>query len=460
VRYNYGYDAAWNVTSFTNALGADSFSMDGRNQITSDGVYGIGYYYDANGDLIESYNSGYHYDAECRLVSVVSGDGDTFEYPPVQSDVRTDFVYDGLGRLRKQIYYGAVECDEFEGYCWQVAGETHYIYDGMRVIQERNVNDVPTVSYTRGNDLSGTMEGAGGIGGLLARSYAYQSGSGAFASHHYYFADGNGNISYLETTSQSLGALYSYDPFGNQEYGIGVMANANKYRFSSKEIVAENSYEFPIYYFGYRFYAPSLQRWLNRDPLEEPGFEAFLGGGFFPGSAGQNLYAFVRDNPISRADALGLCDIKIRCGSVKRAGVTLGVHCGVVAPNGVEYGLGGGDQSSGSSGTAHPYPSGPNPSPGPVNPPAGDKDYPVSCPCKSCDDVQNSIQDYHDNVTPPSYRATGPNSDTYAHNMLDAAGCGVNPIPREPLNIFRGPGTPPIILPLPPTTTPPGTVAW
>ena len=36
----------------------------------------------------------------------------------------------------------------------------YYIYDGKRVIQERGTNNSPTVSYTRGNDLSGTLAGA------------------------------------------------------------------------------------------------------------------------------------------------------------------------------------------------------------------------------------------------------------------------------------------------------------
>jgi hypothetical protein len=45
---------------------------------------------------------------------------------------------------------------------WVLASETRYVYDGMRVIQERTSNGVPTVAYTRGPDLSGTLEGAGG----------------------------------------------------------------------------------------------------------------------------------------------------------------------------------------------------------------------------------------------------------------------------------------------------------
>jgi RHS repeat-associated protein len=43
---------------------------------------------------------------------------------------------------------------------------------------------------------------------------------------------------------------------------------------------------------GFRYYNPSLQRWVNRDPIEERG--------------GPNLYCFVRNGPISQTDALGL----------------------------------------------------------------------------------------------------------------------------------------------------------
>ena len=45
-----------------------------------------------------------------------------------------------------------------------------YVYDGNVVVQERNFNNLPQIMYTRGNDLSGTLQGAGGVGGLLART--------------------------------------------------------------------------------------------------------------------------------------------------------------------------------------------------------------------------------------------------------------------------------------------------
>src|SRR5207244_13321334 len=103
----------------------------------------------------------------------------------------------------------------------------------MRVIQERGGNN-PTVGYTRGIDLSGRLEGAGGIGGLLARSHGYSGGN--FSTHSYYHADGNGNITYLLNSSQSKVAEYRYDPFGNLISSSGTLATANVYRFSSKEL--------------------------------------------------------------------------------------------------------------------------------------------------------------------------------------------------------------------------------
>jgi RHS repeat-associated protein len=54
------------------------------------------------------------------------------------------------------------------------------------------------------------------------------------------------------------------------------------------------------------FQDPSLGRWLNRDPLGEPGFEILRGGqADLPGD-GLNLYSFVQNDPIDRTDYLGL----------------------------------------------------------------------------------------------------------------------------------------------------------
>jgi RHS repeat-associated protein len=170
----------------------------------------------------------------------------------------TNFIssyYDGLGRLRRKLDY------TWSGSAWVFQQETRYIYHGRRVIQERNGTDVPQVAYTLGWDVSGSFQGAGGIGGLLARSHGCSAG--AWSTHHAYHADGVGNITAMVGTGQTLSANYEYDPFANLVSSSGGMAGANLYRFSSKEFVSQPGQ----YYYGFRFYPPHFQRWINQDPL-------------------------------------------------------------------------------------------------------------------------------------------------------------------------------------------------
>ncbi len=247
----YAYDAAWNISYTTNngILGTDY--VDIKNELTNANSYLRAY--DANGNCVT--NNGYisyTYDAENRL-SLISD--------VVYRSYQSGFVYDGMGRLRTRNEF------TWNGSKWVVGSTVNYLYDGKRVIQERDGSNNPNVSYTRGTDLSGTMEGAGGIGGLLGRSSGYSAGN--WTTNHYYHADGNGNIMYLVDSSQGMAATYRYDPFGNSFGSSGPLASANVYQFSSKELHRLSG----MYYFLYRFYDPSVRRWLNRDPLGEPGFE-------------------------------------------------------------------------------------------------------------------------------------------------------------------------------------------
>jgi RHS repeat-associated protein len=287
----YAYDAAWNLNWLTNNGSASAFQVDVKNQLTSapDGTCT----YDTNGNLLTSGGSRYQYsyDAQNRLVTWQDNGAGLRGIPH-----QTDFVYDGLGRLRIRYEYQQQSQQQSGpqgplgpgggGTTWTLISKTLYIYDGNRVIQERDINNNPTVSYTRGMDLSGTLEGAGGIGGLLARSDGYSAGN--WTDHNYYHADGNGNITYLVNGSQTLAASYRYDPFGNTISSSGSYAVANVYRFSSKECHVNSG----MYYYLYRFYDPNLQRWINRDPIVENG--------------GINLYEFCGNSPLLYEDALGL----------------------------------------------------------------------------------------------------------------------------------------------------------
>ncbi len=70
-------------------------------------------------------------------------------------------------------------------------------------LKRRHTGPTPRVTYTRGRDLSGSLAGAGGIGGLLARSHGYSGGN--WTSHNFYHADGNGNVTALVNSSRTGG---------------------------------------------------------------------------------------------------------------------------------------------------------------------------------------------------------------------------------------------------------------
>jgi RHS repeat-associated protein len=165
-----------------------------------------------------------------------------------------------------------------------------YVYDGWLLVSEGRARSPsePGVTnyYTWGPDLSGTLQGAGGIGGLLSVTII----SNGTASTYYPLADGNGNITdYLDTNGVVV-AHREYDPFGRTVLATGPMVNEFHFWFSSKYLDSETG----LYYYGFRFYSPELGRWPSRDPMEEIG--------------GFNLYLHCQNDAINRVDALGLLD--------------------------------------------------------------------------------------------------------------------------------------------------------
>jgi RHS repeat-associated protein len=148
-------------------------------------------------------------------------------------------------------------------------------------------------SYTWGLDLSGSLEGAGTIGGLLAVETA---GGDDYA----YTYDANGNVGQLVDlsapgngwSSTRTYAHYEYDPYGNVVASGGASPASNPWRFSTKYWDA-GSGDTGFGYWGYRYYRADLGRWLNRDPMEEDG--------------GINLYSYAANRPVGSYDYLGLC---------------------------------------------------------------------------------------------------------------------------------------------------------
>jgi RHS repeat-associated protein len=152
-----------------------------------------------------------------------------------------------------------------------------------------------------GQDLSGTMQGAGGVGGLLAVRHGGQT--------YVPLMDGNGNVMGL----QGLGgakdgqtvARYDYDAFGNRITNTApeLGEEVNPFGFSTKFTDEETG----LVYYGYRYYSAELGRWLSRDPIGERG--------------GINLYGMVGNDPVNRVDRLGHAPANFKCGGTCGANV-------------------------------------------------------------------------------------------------------------------------------------------
>ena len=168
---------------------------------------------------------------------------------------------------------------------WETLETRTFVYDDWNLIHETiyaiegSITNITEVQYFWGLDLSDTLQGAGGVGGLLAVSLSGQ----------FYFPtfDNNGNVTKYIDESGNIVAAYEYDDFGRIIFQSGPLADFFRHRFSTKYYDPETC----LSYYGFRFYAPDRCVWINIDPMGEKG--------------GLNLYGFCRNRPVSAFDVLG-----------------------------------------------------------------------------------------------------------------------------------------------------------
>jgi RHS repeat-associated protein len=207
------------------------------------------------------------WDAENRLTAVKDASG----------AVLVSYVYDSKSRRVRRI----------EG-----TQTTLYVYHGWNCIAEYSLQESGTGlqpviqrSYAWGLDLSGSVQGAGGVGGLLSVTHNAESGDPTFFPTY----DGNGNISEYLTASGTIAAHFEYDAFGRVITSSG-NTSAFDYRFSTKPQDTVTGWS----YYGYRWYDAVSGRWASRDPIEEWG--------------GINLYGILGNEAMNSIDVLGEID--------------------------------------------------------------------------------------------------------------------------------------------------------
>ncbi len=226
------------------------------------------YVYDADGNLVYV-NRGnkdytYTFDALGRLVAATLRDsgGNGWNWTA---------TYDALNR-RVQTAHAAVTSNTASS-----ANTAVTLWDPLYPMQEIYRQDQShTLFYLYGPDLSDTVGGLGGIGGIL--SYR-ENGDGRQV-----FSDMRGNV---------VGAAdYYYLDFNPWYSAFGMNSPPSQY-INTPSFATRRYDETGLIYLGARYYDQVTGRLLSPDPSR------------FADS--RNLYALTAQDPVNKADPLGLC---------------------------------------------------------------------------------------------------------------------------------------------------------
>jgi RHS repeat-associated protein len=250
--------------------------------------------YDADGNLLSDRRWNYTWDAENRLIKVESRP-DT----PSSSWRRIEWTFDTLGRRIQQV------TSIWTNNAWFVVENLKFVSDpmlfGRHIVELNATNNTLVRSYVWGLDLSETMAGAGGVGGLAW--VTLHTASGPASGTHFTCYDGNGNIvALVSATTGDVTARYEYGPFGEPIRISGPAATLNPFRFSTKRTNSTTD----LVLYEYRAYSPSTGRWPNRDPIGETGFETLRRKRSSVILGEPNRYEFIHNDPLNRIDPVGL----------------------------------------------------------------------------------------------------------------------------------------------------------
>ena len=255
-----GYDSADRLLSVlalqgsTNSV-STSYTYDPANNRLAEGAGGglIQSSFNALNELVSipslsPTNTSYEWDGQRRLTAIVHGTN------------RSEFAYDGRGRLRRiaEVSGGSVLC------------ERRFLWCGDRICEEHDTNNLVVSRFF------GLGEQRGG-------------------TNLYYCLDHLGSIREMIDTGSVIRAEYSYSPYGIKAQLQGDLDS--KFGFTGLLDHGPSSTVFAVH----RVYDPQAARWLSRDPIGIRG--------------GLNLYAYVRENPLNRIDPLGYEDNACTCGT-------------------------------------------------------------------------------------------------------------------------------------------------
>ena len=151
----------------------EAFSYDGDGNLTQDGLWQ------------------YTWDGENRLKRIETRTNAITDSAYWQ---RIDCDYDYMSRrVRKQVFTWNPSTNNYH-----LSTSTRCFYDGWNLIGQVDEVTGTRLSFLWGTDLSGSLQGAGGVGGLKAMTVH----NGASAGTYFYGYDGNGNVAVLVNAAE------------------------------------------------------------------------------------------------------------------------------------------------------------------------------------------------------------------------------------------------------------------
>ena len=299
----FAYDAAGNRMKTTDQGQSTEYKANENNQYTSIAENGQQHEpdYDKSGNLLHDATRKFTWDADIHLLSVTTNNQaeETVKPGTKNEEPRTEsFRYDPFHRRISRTESSSQTTTYFIHDGWNVIAE----YSAPQNHESKIVNHKsPSARHVWGDDLSRTLQGTGGIGGLLSSTHnitSIQNERSETKNLSLFFSyDSNGNVILLTDAQSATAAKYRYDAFGQTIAATGPDANLNRYRFSTKPVEPASGLAF----FGHRYYDPKTGRWPSRDPIAELG--------------GVNIYVMVSNNPMTGQDILGFGrGCAVRCG--------------------------------------------------------------------------------------------------------------------------------------------------